>query len=230
MYGFGNYMMEETIYTSEGNLISDNVSSYKLPSCGDVPLDWDVELLNYEPSTKEIGLYVFIISLSTISTFARKLARQCFCCLKIYSQVQFERRRRGQRSTGPVCPVRRVGRCACCTSPCWPSAVCPRGISSKRRPHCGCTTNYRTASAAAAYPCTIARLVAAVASVTLNGSSRLSPRRKRSKASASAPLERFRPNKFSPLIAVPRAAETCCRTVLLASTPPLRPRRVHHVV
>jgi xanthine dehydrogenase molybdopterin-binding subunit B len=33
------------------------VSSYKLPSCGDVPLDWDVELLNYEPKTEEIGLY-----------------------------------------------------------------------------------------------------------------------------------------------------------------------------
>ena len=50
--------MEEMIYDGNGALISDNVSSYKLPSCGDVPLDWDVELLNYEPTTDEIGLCV----------------------------------------------------------------------------------------------------------------------------------------------------------------------------
>jgi len=57
LYGMGNYMMEEMLYADDGKLISDNVSSYKLPSCGDVPLDWDVELLNYEPDTEEIGLY-----------------------------------------------------------------------------------------------------------------------------------------------------------------------------
>ena len=33
-----------------GFYITDNVSGYKVPSCGDVPLDWDIELLNYAPT------------------------------------------------------------------------------------------------------------------------------------------------------------------------------------
>ncbi len=57
MYGLGYYAMEEMLYAPNGRLISDNVSSYKLPSVGDVPQDWNVEILNYEPDTKDIGLY-----------------------------------------------------------------------------------------------------------------------------------------------------------------------------
>ena len=61
MFGVGYYTMEEMIYSDKGQLISDNVSGYKVPSCGDVPLDWDIELLNYAPkgeglhSSKGIG-------------------------------------------------------------------------------------------------------------------------------------------------------------------------------
>lgn len=49
LYGVGYYMTEEMIYTEKGELISNNVSSYKIPGPGDIPLDWDIELLNYDP-------------------------------------------------------------------------------------------------------------------------------------------------------------------------------------
>jgi len=52
MFGVGYYMMEDLIYTGDGRLITDNVSGYKIPSCGDVPLEWDIELLNYRPEGK----------------------------------------------------------------------------------------------------------------------------------------------------------------------------------
>jgi xanthine dehydrogenase small subunit len=54
MFGVGYYLMEEMIYSDAGRLISDNVSAYKIPSCGDVPLDWDIELLNYQPTLSGI--------------------------------------------------------------------------------------------------------------------------------------------------------------------------------
>ncbi|MDA1005039.1 MAG: molybdopterin-dependent oxidoreductase, partial [Verrucomicrobia bacterium] len=49
LFGVGYYMTEEMIYTEQGRLISDNVSSYKIPGPGDIPLDWDIELLNHDP-------------------------------------------------------------------------------------------------------------------------------------------------------------------------------------
>ncbi|MGK0186489.1 MAG: xanthine dehydrogenase/oxidase [Verrucomicrobiales bacterium] len=50
LFGVGYYMTEEMIYTEKGQLVSNNVSSYKIPGPGDVPLDWDIELLNYDPN------------------------------------------------------------------------------------------------------------------------------------------------------------------------------------
>ena len=55
MFGIGYYLMEEMIYSASGKLITDNVSGYKIPSSGDVPLDWDIELLNYQPDM--IGIH-----------------------------------------------------------------------------------------------------------------------------------------------------------------------------
>ncbi len=61
IFGLGLYTMEELLYGTDGQLITDNVSGYKIPSCGDVPLDWNIELLNYKPtgeglhSSKGIG-------------------------------------------------------------------------------------------------------------------------------------------------------------------------------
>ncbi len=54
MFGVGYYTMEEMIYSEKGQLITDNVSGYKIPSSGDVPLDWDIELLNYRPTLSGI--------------------------------------------------------------------------------------------------------------------------------------------------------------------------------
>ena len=50
LFGVGYYMTEEMIYTPRGQLISNNVSSYKIPGPGDIPLEWDIELLNYDPN------------------------------------------------------------------------------------------------------------------------------------------------------------------------------------
>lgn len=50
LYGVGYYMTEEMIYDEKARLISNNVSSYKIPGPGDIPLDWDIELLNYDPN------------------------------------------------------------------------------------------------------------------------------------------------------------------------------------
>ena len=52
LFGVGYYMMEDLIYGPHGRLITDNVSGYKIPSCGDVPQEWDIELLNYPPGAK----------------------------------------------------------------------------------------------------------------------------------------------------------------------------------
>ena len=49
LFGVGYYMTEEMIYTAKGQLVSNNVSSYKIPGPGDIPLDWDIELLNHDP-------------------------------------------------------------------------------------------------------------------------------------------------------------------------------------
>ncbi len=46
--------MEELIYSEKGRLITDNVSGYKIPSSGDVPLDWDIEFLGYRPTLSGI--------------------------------------------------------------------------------------------------------------------------------------------------------------------------------
>lgn len=54
IFGLGYYTLEEMIYAPNGKLITDNVSSYKIPSCGDVPLHWDVELLNYAPKDESL--------------------------------------------------------------------------------------------------------------------------------------------------------------------------------
>ena len=54
LFGVGYYMMEDLIYSDEGRLITGNVSGYKIPSCGDVPMEWDIELLNYRPEGKGI--------------------------------------------------------------------------------------------------------------------------------------------------------------------------------
>ncbi len=50
LFGVGYYMTEEMIYTDKGDLVSNNVSSYKIPGPGDIPLDWDIELLNHAPN------------------------------------------------------------------------------------------------------------------------------------------------------------------------------------
>ncbi len=50
LFGVGYYMTEEMIYTEKGRLISNNVSSYKIPGPGDIPLEWDIELLNHDPN------------------------------------------------------------------------------------------------------------------------------------------------------------------------------------
>lgn len=49
LYGVGYYMMEEMIYDPSGRLITDNVSGYKVPSAGDVPQEWNIELLQERP-------------------------------------------------------------------------------------------------------------------------------------------------------------------------------------
>ena len=56
LFGVGYYLLEEMIYAPDGRLITDNVSGYKIPSCGDVPLQWDIELLNYKPDI-ESGIH-----------------------------------------------------------------------------------------------------------------------------------------------------------------------------
>lgn len=49
MFGLGYAMTEAIFRTADGRLITDNVSGYKLPSVGDVPLEWNIELLNEPP-------------------------------------------------------------------------------------------------------------------------------------------------------------------------------------
>ena len=50
LFGVGYYMTEEMIYTEKARLISNNVSSYKIPGPGDIPLEWDIELPNHDPN------------------------------------------------------------------------------------------------------------------------------------------------------------------------------------
>ena len=44
-FGLGYALLEKMIYRPDGSLLSDNVSSYKVPSIDDMPRDWTVEIL-----------------------------------------------------------------------------------------------------------------------------------------------------------------------------------------
>ena len=44
-FGLGYALLEKMIYRPDGSLLSDNVSSYKIPSIDDMPRDWTVEIL-----------------------------------------------------------------------------------------------------------------------------------------------------------------------------------------
>jgi xanthine dehydrogenase/oxidase len=44
-FGLGYALLEKPIYREDGSLLTDNVSSYKIPSIDDMPRDWTVEIL-----------------------------------------------------------------------------------------------------------------------------------------------------------------------------------------
>jgi|GEM_PF-2020 len=44
-FGLGYALLEKMIYREDGSLLTDNVSSYKIPSLDDMPRDWTVEIL-----------------------------------------------------------------------------------------------------------------------------------------------------------------------------------------
>jgi xanthine dehydrogenase/oxidase len=44
-FGLGYALLEKMIYRPDGSLLTDNVSSYKIPSVDDMPRDWTVEIL-----------------------------------------------------------------------------------------------------------------------------------------------------------------------------------------
>ena len=44
-FGMGYALLEKMIYREDGSLLTDNVSSYKIPSVDDMPRDWTIEIL-----------------------------------------------------------------------------------------------------------------------------------------------------------------------------------------
>lgn len=85
LFGVGYYMTEEMIYTEKGRLISNNVSSYKIPGPDNIPLDWDIELLNHDPnhsgihnskgigkSNVQLGLRVYFATREAVRAARRK--------------------------------------------------------------------------------------------------------------------------------------------------------------
>ena len=44
-FGLGYALLEKSIYRPDGSLLTDNVSSYKIPSIDDMPRDWTIEIL-----------------------------------------------------------------------------------------------------------------------------------------------------------------------------------------
>jgi len=85
LYGVGYYMMEEMIYDQKGRLITDNVSGYKVPSAGDVPQEWNIELLSQRPgvsglhnskgigeSNIQLGLSVYFACKEAVRTTRRE--------------------------------------------------------------------------------------------------------------------------------------------------------------
>lgn len=44
-FGLGYALLEKMIYRNDGSLLTDNVSSYKIPALDDMPRDWTVEIL-----------------------------------------------------------------------------------------------------------------------------------------------------------------------------------------
>jgi len=44
-FGLGYSLLEKMIYRKDGSLLTDNVSSYKIPALDDMPRDWTVEIL-----------------------------------------------------------------------------------------------------------------------------------------------------------------------------------------
>lgn len=48
-FGVGYALLEKMIYREDGSLLTDNVSSYKIPSMDDMPREWTVEILQETP-------------------------------------------------------------------------------------------------------------------------------------------------------------------------------------
>ena len=57
-FGLGYALLEKMIYREDGSLLTDNVSSYKIPSIDDMPRNWTVEILQEtEGPTGRRGLH-----------------------------------------------------------------------------------------------------------------------------------------------------------------------------
>lgn len=54
LQGVGLYTMEELIYNDQGKLETTNPNTYKIPSIGDTPLEFNVTLLADSPNTKAV--------------------------------------------------------------------------------------------------------------------------------------------------------------------------------
>ena len=55
MEGYGLFCLEEPLYSSSGLLLSTNSATYKIPSFGQCPLQFNVHLLNDSSNPK--GIY-----------------------------------------------------------------------------------------------------------------------------------------------------------------------------
>lgn len=54
MQGYGLYMLEEFMYSHDGNVLTKGPSSYKLPGHTNIPTEFNVSLLKGAPNPRAI--------------------------------------------------------------------------------------------------------------------------------------------------------------------------------
>jgi xanthine dehydrogenase large subunit len=78
--GLGWLTCEEVIYDDDGRLITHGPSTYKIPTCGDVPLDFRVALLDRAPQpnviggSKAVGEPPFMLALAVLTALRQALS------------------------------------------------------------------------------------------------------------------------------------------------------------
>ena len=91
MQGLGLFTMEQCVYlegnkdTQRGQLLTTGPSTYKIPTCRDIPLDFRVALLGRAPNPKaifssKVEVYIYSWGFWTLMPCCSRIPQLTSCC------------------------------------------------------------------------------------------------------------------------------------------------------